>query len=147
MCIKVEDIEIQSHESDVLSMYVQHQFENFSHLAKRAKDAYKYFMPELDRIYKIAVTKENETPDANEALPNQQDLMLDRDDAAANCTLKDPHISQIKGRKRKDSDKTPSAGRYKSGLEVSLNKTSVKRRACKSCGECGHYQTTCKMST
>ena len=56
---------------------------------------------------------------------------------SSNCIIKDPHISQTKGRK-KESEKESQVGRFKSGLELSISKSLVKRRACKSCGEYGH---------
>ena len=78
----------------------------------------------------------NENAGVNESLlkSNQQHLIYDE---SSNCIIKDPHISQTKGRK-KESEKESQVGRFKSGLELSISKSLVKWRACKSCGEYGH---------
>ncbi|KAJ1390841.1 Zinc finger, CCHC-type [Sesbania bispinosa] len=146
--IEVGALDIQNRESDVLrSMHVQRQFEKFATLAKRSEDAYKFIVGELDRVYEIASTIRTEMSNLNEAPlePNNQNFMFDTNYDDSSFNIKNPHISQTKGRKRNDSDKLPLAGRYKSGLELSMNKSLVKRRACKSCGEYGHYQSTCKQ--
>ena len=146
-CIEVDDINVQIGDPDVLrSVHVESQFNKFSDLAKRSAEAYEYIMKEFDRIYITASTMKVELPKATQALEvsNQENLASSACNDSSDFCIKDPNISQTKGRRRNDSDKTPVAGRYKSGLEVSINKTLVKRRTCKSCGEQGHYQSTCK---
>ncbi|XP_061368870.1 protein FAR1-RELATED SEQUENCE 1-like [Gastrolobium bilobum] len=149
-CIEVGDIEIWNNESNVLrSMNVQRKFDHFSNLAKRSEDAYKFIISELDRIYNMASTMGMEIVDVNEdpIESNQQNLTCDTTNDASDFNIKDPYVSHTKGRRRKDFDKVPLTWRFKSGLELSINKALVKRRACKSCGEYGHYQSTCKQKT
>lgn len=52
-------------------------------------------------------------------------------DSYSNFNIKHPQVSQTTCRKRKDSENVPLVRRYKSGIELSMNKTLVKRRACK----------------
>ncbi|XP_061343327.1 protein FAR1-RELATED SEQUENCE 5-like [Gastrolobium bilobum] len=125
-CIESCDIENWNHESNVLrSMHVQRQFDKFSDLAKRSEDAYKFIISELDRIYNMANTMGMEILDVNEdpIELNQQNLTCDTTNDVSDFNIKDPYVSHTKGRRRKDSDKVPLTGRFKSGLELSMNKT------------------------
>ncbi|XP_061360585.1 protein FAR1-RELATED SEQUENCE 5-like [Gastrolobium bilobum] len=135
--IEVVHNDIANQNSNVLrSIHLQRQFNQCTDLAKRSEHTYRFIAAELDRVINMATAMEEEMLYVNEALEetNQQNLICDRayDDSSFN--IKDPNMSQTKGRRR-----------FKSGLELSINKSAVKRRACKSCGEYGHYQSTCKQ--
>jgi hypothetical protein len=137
--LEVGDIDNQNHESgDLRSLHVQQLFGKFSKLAERSEEAYNYILVELDRVFNTASTMEKEVAE-NCLESDQQTLMLESLDDVSNWNIKDPQVSQTKGRR-----KVTVAGRYKSALELATNKTLVKRRQCKSCGEYGHYQSTCK---
>jgi hypothetical protein len=142
-------VNAQNHETDILrSMHVQQQFSKFSYVAKQSKEAYKFIMAEFEHIYNTVATMGLELSDLNEAHADlqQQNTSDTLDDTVSNFNIKDPHVSLTKGRK-KDSDKAPVAERYKSGLELSMEKASGKSRRCGRCGEYGHYQSTCKNKT
>ncbi|XP_061344636.1 protein FAR1-RELATED SEQUENCE 5-like [Gastrolobium bilobum] len=131
-CIEVGDIEIWNNESNVLrSMNVQRKFDKFSNWAKRSEDAYKFIISKLDRIYNMASTMGMEIVDVNEDPigSNQQNLTCDTTNDASDFNIKDPYVSHTKGRRRKDFDKVPLTWRFKGGLELSINKALVKRRA------------------
>ncbi|KAJ1422490.1 hypothetical protein SESBI_12983 [Sesbania bispinosa] len=103
--VGVSDVDSQKHDSDVLrSMHVQNQFDKFSDLAERSEDAYKFIMTELDHIYNIAATIAKESP--VESSQHMCDTLYE-----SNSNIKDPYISQTKGRRRKDSEKVPPVGR------------------------------------
>ena len=72
-----------------------------------------------------------------------QNVMDELQSESSKWHIKDPHISQTKGRK-KDNMKETEVGRIKSGLETSLNKILVKRRSCQFCGEHSHNQRGCR---
>ncbi|KAK8621683.1 hypothetical protein V6N13_081116 [Hibiscus sabdariffa] len=54
----------------------------------------------------------------------------------------DPHVSQTKG--RRNGGHESQSGRFKSGLDVALTHTTVKRRSCQICGGYGHNKRSCK---
>ena len=58
--------------------------------------------------------------------------------------IKDPHVSQTKGRK-KSTEKQGPGGRIKGGLEISLARATTKRRSCQLYGGYGHNCRTCKQ--
>ena len=58
--------------------------------------------------------------------------------------VKDPHVSQTKGRKKSTKKQGPS-GRIKGGLEISLAPAMTKRRSCQLCGGYSHNRRTCKQ--
>ena len=91
-------------------------------------------MVEFDRICNSLETMGLQLSNVNEAPKDLQ--QQDTYDTPGNVfNIQDPHISQTKGRKRKDSESVRVQERYRSGLEVSMDKALVKRRACKYYGE------------
>ncbi|XP_027348087.1 protein FAR1-RELATED SEQUENCE 3-like [Abrus precatorius] len=116
------------------------------YLAKKSKDAYNFILVDLDCVYNDVAKMVTETS-VTFLEPNQENLMFETLDDVSNCIIKDSYISQTKGRKKKSVDKVAMVRRYKNALELATNKTLVKRRQCKSCGEYGYYQSTCKKYT
>ncbi|CAJ2657917.1 unnamed protein product [Trifolium pratense] len=142
-------VNAQNYELDILrSMHVQQQFSKFANFAKQSEEAYKFIMAEFERICNTLATMGLGLSDLNEASVDlqQQNMGETLDDNVSYFNIKDPHVSLTKGRK-KDSDKAPVAERFKSGMELSMEKTSGKSRKCGYCGEYGHYQSTCKSKT
>jgi len=70
-------------------------------------------MVELDRICYTHATMWLDPYDVNEAFVEllPQNLLSDTFDNVSNLNIKDPCVSQTKGRKRKDSNNAPRAWR------------------------------------
>ncbi|PNX79734.1 hypothetical protein L195_g035722, partial [Trifolium pratense] len=119
-------VNAQNYELDILrSMHVQQQFSKFANFAKQSEEAYKFIMAEFERICNTLATMGLGLSDLNEASVDlqQQNMGETLDDNVSYFNIKDPHVSLTKGRK-KDSDKAPVAERFKSGMELSMEKAS-----------------------
>ncbi|XP_058732753.1 protein FAR1-RELATED SEQUENCE 5-like [Vicia villosa] len=119
-------------------------------LAEESIDIYKYIILELMHIRVSALKMKaclsnGDGLDPLESGHSNMDeiLSIEEGSKAAQMTIGDSHISQTKGRK-KDGDRISQNSRLKSGLEISLNRFLVKRKACHECGEHGHNSRTCK---
>ncbi|XP_058746145.1 protein FAR1-RELATED SEQUENCE 5-like [Vicia villosa] len=148
-CMEVSVMDSYNDEVDTLrSIHLNQQFSKFSKFSKQSKEAYEFIMVEFERICNTLETMGLKFSNVNDApIDLQQQDVDDTHDNVSNFIIQDPNVSQKKGRKRKDSDNVCVQERYKRGVELSMDKTLVKRRACKYCGEYGHYQSTCKNKT
>ncbi|KAK7290512.1 hypothetical protein RIF29_04986 [Crotalaria pallida] len=129
-------------------MHAQQQASVLVDLAEESEELYKFIILELGNTCKSAIAMKTNVHLGDE-IPvlqsnvNHTDISEQVNNEAPQLTIGDPHISQTKGR-RKEGGKVTQNCRFKSGLEVSLNKSSVKRKTCQLCGEIGHYRTTSK---
>ncbi|KAK7282384.1 hypothetical protein RIF29_11092 [Crotalaria pallida] len=129
-------------------MHAQQQASVLVDLAEESEELYKFIILELGNTCKSAIAMKTNVHLGDE-IPvlqsnvNHTDISEQVNNEAPQLTIGDPHISQTKGRK-KEGEKVSQNCRFKSGLEVSFNKSSVKRKTCQLCGELGHYRTTCK---
>ncbi|KAH1203431.1 Protein FAR1-RELATED SEQUENCE 5 [Glycine max] len=142
-CIEVSDAE---NNFDGLSitprilrrMHAQQQASILVDLVEESKEIYRFIVLELGQTHKSVIVMKTSLPLLESSLTIGNKLcMPEHVSEVPHLILRDPHISQTKGRK-KDGKK------LKSGLEVSLNKSLVKRKACHECGEHGHNSKTCK---
>jgi len=100
------------------------------------------------RMSAIAMKKSNlPVGDGISPLKSSQDVnqinLSEEESEQPELTIRNPRQAQTKGRK-KDGEKITQNCRLKSGLEVSLSKSLVKRKACHECGAHGHNSRTCK---
>ncbi|GMY23251.1 protein FAR1-RELATED SEQUENCE 5-like [Fagus crenata] len=136
------------------SIHVCHHVSQLSYLAEISEEMYEMIIYDLENTLKKAFVMEsqilqgteNNEMNLHQPLAGHSNGLEEAQDCSPNVPLniKDPHISQTKGRK-KSTEKQSHNGRFKSGLEMSLARKTVKRRACLVCGEHGHNRRTCKQ--
>ncbi|KAM7268357.1 hypothetical protein ACFE04_010523 [Oxalis oulophora] len=132
------------------SVHVSHQATQLAALAEKSEKIYTFIVNELDRTLTVASLMEEEITTNTEVSslePSSQTLFSDQQkmNELPQANIISPHKSNTKGRK-KDSEKEAQNKRFKSGLEISCEKSQKKKRKCKKCGELGHYQTSCKKN-
>jgi hypothetical protein len=126
-------------------MHVQQETSILVDLAEESDEIYKFIIFELShtRTSAIAMKKSNLSSDGISPLESSHNVnqngLSEEGSKPTQVTIINPHISHTKGRK-KDREKTTESCRFKSGLELSLNK----RRSCHLCGGHGHNSRTCK---
>ena len=132
-------------------VHAQHEASILVDLAEELEELYEFIISKLAHTRQSAITmKTNVQIDDEITLLESshnnvnQVCILEQMNEAPQLTIGDPLISQTKGR-RKDGEKVNQNCRFKSGLEVSLNKTLVKRKSCHVCGEHGHNSRSCKQ--
>ena len=126
--------------------HVHHQASLLSDLAQKSEDIYNYIITKLDETYITTAKMEVDMHKGEDVIAvdsSCQNVMDELQSESPKWHIKDPHISQTKGRK-KDNMKEIEVGRIKSGLEMSLKKILVKGTSCQFYGEHGHNQRGCK---
>ena len=136
-CIEVSDAE---NNFDGLSitprilrrMHAQQQASILVDLVEESKEIYRFIVLELGQTHKLAIVMKTSlsTGDNIPLLESSLTIgnklcMPEHVSEVPHLILRDPHISQTKGRK-KDGEKVSHNNRLKSGLEVSLNKSWLK---------------------
>lgn len=156
-CIEVSDAENnfdgQSTTPRILRrMHAQQQASILVDLAEESKEIYRFIVLELGQTHKSTIVMKTSlsTGDNIPLLESSLTIgnklcMPEQVSEVPHLILGDPHISQTKEIK-KDGEKVSHNNRLKSGLEVSLNKSLVKRKTCHECGEHGHNNRTCKKT-
>nr|POE45425.1 hypothetical protein CFP56_20097 [Quercus suber] len=135
------------------SIHVCQRVSQLSNLAEKSEDIYKMIISDLDHTLKKAFGMKNELLEDKE--DDEMDMHHKSGESAdivevEDCpvivplNIKDPHVSQTKGRK-KSTEKQGPGGRIKGGLEISLARATTKRRSCQLCGGYGHNRRTCKQ--
>ncbi|XP_057450905.1 protein FAR1-RELATED SEQUENCE 3-like [Lotus japonicus] len=127
-------------------VHVQREASFLAGLAEESEEAYNFIISEMKQTHKSAAAmKTSEGVALLESSEKNVNQVCSSEQVSEppQLTIGNPHVSQTKGRK-KDGGKMTQNGRFKSGLEVSLNKSVVKRKACHECGEHGHNSRTCK---
>ena len=129
---------------------MQHEASVLVDLAKESHEIYKFFISELAHTCQLAIVMKTDLQISDEITPlesskrNVNEMYISKQvNEAPQLTIGNPHISQTKGRK-KDREKLAQNCRFKSGLEVSHDKSLVKRKLCHTCGEHGHNSKSCK---
>ncbi|XP_057435267.1 protein FAR1-RELATED SEQUENCE 5-like [Lotus japonicus] len=126
-------------------VHVQREASFLADLAEESEEAYNFIISEMKQTHKSAAAmKTSEGVALLESSEKNVNQVCSSEQVSEppQLTIGNPHVSQTKGRK-KDGGKMTQNGRFKSGLEVSLNKSVVKRKACHECGEHGHNSRTC----
>ena len=146
--------EDEHHMSKALrSIHVCQRASQLSYLAKKSEDIYKMIISDLDHTLKTAFgiendlfeDKEDDEIDMHHKSGESADIVEVEDCfVIVPLNIKDPHVSQTKGRKKSTEKQGPS-GRIKGGLEISLARATTKRRSCQLCGGYGHNRHTCKQ--
>ncbi|KAK8534671.1 hypothetical protein V6N12_057315 [Hibiscus sabdariffa] len=146
-------LEVDYEKSAVLrSLHVCRLANRLSFLAEKSEEIYKVIVGDLDQIYqKVSMIEtqmtgimENDSGSSQEfsgevihgAIENQSNYI------PSTINIGDPHVSQTKG--RRNGGHESQSGRFKSGLDVALTHTTVKRRSCQICGGYGHNKRSCK---
>jgi hypothetical protein len=151
ICYTESNVDGQTSTSKILRrMHAQQETRILVDLAEESDEIYKFIISELShtRMSAIAMKKSNlSVSDGISHLEsshnvNQNDLSVEESEPPQ-VTIRNPHISHTKGRK-KDGERTTQNCRFKSGLEQSLTKSLVKRNSCHVCNEHGHNSRTCK---
>ncbi|PNX75333.1 protein FAR1-related sequence 5-like, partial [Trifolium pratense] len=125
--------------STLRSLHVHKQASLLPDLAAKSEKIYKLISSDLEETYKKALIMEAELDNESDIIPPDascQNLIHEQPSESSEPIIRDPLPSQTKGRK-KDSIKETQNGRIKSSLELSVNRTTVKRR-CQVCGLHGH---------
>jgi hypothetical protein len=125
------------------SMHVLSQASLLSDLAK-SENIYEFISPELEKIIKKARMMDSERQTRVSETTFEDESMCDPTTEEAEFNIQDPIMAQTKGR-QKDNARVSQPGRIKSGLELSMNRISAKRRTCQICGEEGHNRRSCKQ--
>ena len=135
------------------SIHVCQRASQLSYLAEKSEDIYKMIISDLDHTLKKAFgiendlfkDKEDDEMDMHHKSGESADIVEVEDcSVIVPLNIKDPHVSQTKGRKKSTEKQGPS-GRIKGGLEISLARATTKRRSCQLCGGYGHNRHTCKQ--
>ncbi|KAL2971096.1 hypothetical protein AAZX31_15G174700 [Glycine max] len=105
---------------------------NFDGCTHKSKEIYRFIVLELGQTHKSVIVMKTSLP-TGDSMP-----LLE-----SSLTIGNKLCMPEQGRK-KDGGKVSHNNRLKSGLEVSLNKSLFKRKACHECGEHGHNNRTCK---
>ncbi|KAJ1375958.1 Zinc finger, CCHC-type [Sesbania bispinosa] len=145
-----DNIDGQSNTSRILRrMHTQQEANMLVDLAEESEEMYKFIISELIHTHKSAIAMNTNSliGDETRLLESSQNLqhtcITEQGNEAPQLPIGDPQISKTKGRK-KDGEKVAQNCRFKSGLEVSLSKSLVKRKSCHECGGHGHNSRTCK---
>ncbi|KAL4625426.1 hypothetical protein ACB092_05G024900 [Castanea dentata] len=120
------------------SIHVCQCVSQLSYLTEKSEDIYKMIISNLDHTLKKAFGMENELLEDKE--DDEMDMHRKSGELAdivevEDCSvivplnIKDPHVSQTKGRKKSTEKQGPS-GRIKGGLKISLAHAMTKRRSC-----------------
>ncbi|KAF1862536.1 hypothetical protein Lal_00024438 [Lupinus albus] len=128
----------------VRRMHAQQQASILVDLAEES-EMYKFIISELSNTHKSAIIMKTSSLivlESSHTIVNET-VIPEEVTEAPHLIIGDPHISRTKGR-RKDGEKITQNCRFKSGLEVSLIKSSIKRKKCTKCGEHGHNKKTCR---
>lgn len=76
--------------------------------------------------------------------PNYSGVLISgHENDGPESTIRDPVVSQTKGR-QKDDFRVSQSKRIKSSLELSMNRLLKKQRLCQLCGEHDHNRRSCK---
>ncbi|KAF1864300.1 hypothetical protein Lal_00029458 [Lupinus albus] len=129
----------------VRRMHAQQQASILVDLAEESEEMYKFIISELSNTHKSAIIMKTSSIivlESSHTIVNET-VIPEEVTEAPHLIIGDPHISRTKGR-RKDGEKITQNCRFKSGLEVSLIKSSIKRKKCTKCGEHGHNKKTCR---
>ncbi|KEH15608.1 FAR1-related sequence protein, putative, partial [Medicago truncatula] len=132
--------------STLQSLHVHKQASLLPDLAAKSEKIYKLISSDLEETYKKALIMEAELDNESDIIPPDascQNLIHEQPSESSEPIIRDPLPSQTKGRK-KDSIKETQNGRIKSSLELSVNRTTVKRKSCQVCGLHGHNKRSCK---
>ncbi|KAK9995642.1 hypothetical protein SO802_020328 [Lithocarpus litseifolius] len=135
------------------SIHLCQRVSQLSYLVEKSEDIYKMIISDLDHTLKKAFGMENELLEDKE--DDEMDMHHKSGESAdivevEDCSvivplnIKDPHVSQTKGRKKSTEKQGPGGG-IKGGLEISLARATTKRRPCQLCGGYGHNRCTCKQ--
>ncbi|KAM7269982.1 hypothetical protein ACFE04_029196 [Oxalis oulophora] len=127
-------------------MHVSHEALKLAALAEKSEDIYQYIINDMNKTLEVASSMETNIISGKEASLLESQIEDSTNDQVqvtelSHTNIKDPHKSNTKGRK-KDVEQETQNKRFKSGLEISCNKSGSKKRKCGSCGEYGHYRQT-----
>ncbi|KAF1877149.1 hypothetical protein Lal_00015810 [Lupinus albus] len=126
--------------SKILRMvHAQQQASILVDLAEESEEMYKFIISDLSNTHKSPIIMKTSSLivlESSHTIVNET-IIPEEITEAPKLIIGDPHISCIKGR-RKDGEKMTQNCRFKSGLEVSLLKSSIKRKKCTKSGEHGH---------
>ncbi|XP_061369861.1 protein FAR1-RELATED SEQUENCE 5-like [Gastrolobium bilobum] len=120
------------------SFHLRSRYSKLDDLAYKSDEAFKLICDGIDSLYKAA-EKVLACEESSGLGDSNLQLLGFHHEEPSMMYLKDPNISQTKGRKR-DSQSTSQGHRIRSGIEEASKHTNI----CGNCKKRGHNKRTCK---